>query len=222
MKESFNQNGFNNLSKDENFIPANFIKGEMGETHGIDTIFSKIINHINNKNYLDNKLELEMQNLLKDFRSTVESNKSFLSLKEDDDLTIKELKDNIKFNERMIKIKDMIKDNGLFSDINFESLIEEGKKRAKKCLKVILSLSNFKDILPNISQNLPAISIYQAFMVKEIGAGFGFDIDILNSATNKLLKFIGNYLSSIEKKELNTKYNFNKVDVEEYKNMIIF
>ena len=221
MKESLNQNGFDNLSKDENFIPANFIKGDMGEIHGIDTIFSKILNHINNKKYLDNKLQLKMQNLLKDFRATVESDMSFLSLKKDDDLTIKELKDKIKFNEEMDMLNDIIKDNYYFSNINIDSLIKNGEERANKCLKVILSLSNLKDILPNISQNLPAISIYQAFMVKEIGAGFGLDIDILNSGTNKLVKFIGKYLPLIEKNELNTKKDdFNKVDVIELKNII--
>lgn len=221
IKESFNQNGFNNLSKDENFIPANFIKGELGEIHGIDTIFSKIINHINKKNYLDNKLQLEMQELLKDFRATVESDMSFLSLKKDDDLTIKELKDKIQFNERMDMINNMLKDNDLFSNINIESLIENGKKHAKQSLKVILSLSNLKDILPNISQNLPAISIYQTFMVKEIGAGFGLDIDILNSGTIKLVKYIGKFLNLVGKNELNSiKDDFNKVDVEENKNII--
>ena len=222
IKESLNQNGFNNLSKDENFIPANFIKGEMGEIHGIDIIFSKIINHINNKNYLDNKLQLEMKELLKDFRSTVESDMSFLESKEDDYLTIKELKDKIKFNERMLKISDILKDNYLFSNINIESLIKNGEKIAQQCVKVILSLSNLKDILPSISQNLPAISIYQAFMVKEIGAGFGLDINILNSGTNKLVKFIGKYLPLMEKNELNTKKvdDFNKIDVEEFKNII--
>ena len=220
MKESLNQNSFNNLSKDEYFITTNFIKGENGEIHGIDTIFSKILNHINNANYLDNKLEIEMSNLLKDFRTTVESDMSFLSLKKDDDLTIKKLKDSIKFNEKMSMINNMIKDNILLSNINIESLIEKGKKRAKQCLKTILSLSNLKYILPNISQNLPAISIYQAFMVKEIGAGFGIDIDISNSYTTQLLKFIGNHLTLKEKKQLNAVNDFNKVDVEEFKNNI--
>ena len=111
------------LSKDENFIPANFIKAEIGDIHGIDTIFSKILNHINNKNYLDNKLQLEMQNLLKDFRTIVESDISFLSLKKDDDLIIKKYKDDIKFNERMLMINNMIKDNYFLSNINIESLI---------------------------------------------------------------------------------------------------
>ena len=221
MQESLNQNGFNNLSKDENFIPANFIKAEMGEIHGINIIFEKILNHINNKNYLDNNLQKDIQDLLKDFRAKVESDIAFLSLKKDDDLTIKELKNEIKFNERMIRINDKIKDNDLFSNINIESLIENGKKNARQCFQVILSLSNLKDILPKISQNLPAISIYQAFMVKEIGAGFGLDIDILNSGTNKLVKYIGKYLPLKEKNELNIKKdNFNKVDVIEFKNII--
>jgi hypothetical protein len=37
-------------------------------------------NHINEKKYLDEKLLLEMRNLLKDFRATVEGNKAFIAL----------------------------------------------------------------------------------------------------------------------------------------------
>ena len=57
-------------------------------------------------------------------------------------------------------------------------------------------------------------------MVKEIGAGFGIDIDISNSYTTQLLKFIGNHLPLKEKKQLNTVNDFNKVDAEEFKNII--
>ena len=83
---------------------------------------------------------------------------SFLSLKKDDDLTIKELKDKIQFNETMDMINDIIKDNDYFSNINIDSLIEKGEKRAKKCLNVILSLSNLKDIF------LIYLKIYQQFL----------------------------------------------------------
>lgn len=58
-------------------------------------------------------------------------------------------------------------------------------------------------------------------MVKEIGAGFGLYIDIFNSGTNKLVKYIRKYLPLIEKNELKTKKDdFNKVDVIELKNII--
>lgn len=221
FKETFNQNGFNNLSNDKNFIPANFLKGEKGEIHGIDTIFQKIANHINEKKYLDKDLLLKMRDLLKDFRAKVEANKSFIFLSEEDKSTIDELKKEIQFSEKMEEIKKNIQNNEYFSNININSLIENGRRSAMKSLKVIMSLSNLKGVLPNISQNLPVISIYQAVMVKEIGAGYGLDIDILNSGTNRLIKFIG-ILPKMEKEGKNQNQNeqINKINVEKYKNAI--
>ena len=220
LKETLNKNGFNNLSKDENFIPANFLKGEKGEVHGIDTIFQKMANHINEKKYLDEKLLLEMRNLLKDFRATVEGNKSFIALSDEDKSTIDELKKEINFSTKMEEINKNIQNNEFFSKLDINTLIANGRISASKCLKVIMSLSNLKGVLPSISQNIPAISIYQAVMVKEIGAGYGLDIDILNSGTNRLIKFM-RALPKMEKEGKNQNKNeINKINIEEFKDVI--
>ena len=220
LKETLNKNGFNNLSKDENFIPANFLKGEKGEVHGIDTIFQKMANHINEKKYLDEKLLLEMRNLLKDFRATVEGNKSFIALSDEDKSTIDELKKEINFSTKMEEINKNIQNNEFFSKLDINTLISNGRVSASKCLKVIMSLSNLKGVLPSISQNIPAISIYQAVMVKEIGSGYGLDIDILNSGTNRLIKFM-RALPKMEKEGKNQNKNeINKINIEEFKDVI--
>ena len=45
ITEHFNKKGCKNLANDENFIKANFLKGDAGEIHGFNDIFSKISNY---------------------------------------------------------------------------------------------------------------------------------------------------------------------------------
>ena len=219
---SFNQYDFKNLSKKENFIMANFLKGkEGGDIHGINSIFSKILNYINDNKYLDEKIFSKIEDLAKDYRAIVEADKSFLLLTKEDILTNQELKMCIKFNQRLEEIKKAIINNKLLSGIDVDSLIENAKNSAKECIKVIISLSKLDGVLPSISQNFPAISIYQAFMVKEIGARFGLDIDIVNAGTKQLLKFIQKILPEIGKSQKSTKIEgLNEVDIEENKKFI--
>ena len=234
IKQHFNSKGFNNLSKDENFIGANFIKGTTEEIHGINNIFSKIRDYFKEKNYLDKNLKLEMDKLLRDFTAQVESDNSFLCLTDEDEKISNKLKQKINLDERMNKIIEKQKNNELFQNLIIDSLIENGRKTAERCRNCILSLSNLRGILPNISKDLPAISIYQAFMVKEIGLGYGLDIDVLNSGTKFLMKHIEKKLPALgkeikekeikekeikekkkEKKE-KEKENINKINVNDF------
>ena len=228
LKEFFNNNGFNKLSKDENFIQANFLEGSAGEIYGIDTIFGKILEYIDNKKIFEENLKKEMESLLKDFRSNVESDISFLPLKKEDLLTIKEKKNEIDFEKRITKIKEMIKNNELFSNFDIGSLLLNGKSIASKTKDYILSLSNIKDILPDVYQNLSINSIYQAFMVKEIGEGYKLDINILNFGTKIIFKYLEKFLPLLDKglekeiKKGNNKEDFefiNKINIEEYNNI---
>ena len=224
LKEFFNNNGFTKLSKDDIYIQANFLEGSAGEIYGIDTIFGKILDYIKNKQILDDNLKMEMDSLLKDFRSNIESDISFLPLKKEDLLTIKEKKNEIHFEERITKIKEMIKKNELFSNFDIESLLKNGKNIANKTKNYIVSLSNLKDVLPNVYQNLSINSIYQAFMVKEIGEGYKLDINILNFGTKIIFKYIEKILPKLEKDSLKNKskedFEFiNKIDIEGYKDL---
>ena len=219
IKEHFNTNGYKNLANDENFIKANFLKGDAGEIHGFNDIFSKISNYFKKNNYPNDDLRKEMKELLRDFRMHVESNDLFLT--DEDETKLEQLKAKINFTERMNKINEILANNVLFNKINYDSIIEKGKISGKKCREVILSLSNLKGIFPEISQDLPVLSIYQAFMVKEIGAEFGFEIDSLNSGTKKLLTYIKKLLTSLEKKNINEEnVDLKKIDIKEYKNAI--
>ena len=194
--------GCRNLANQNNFINANFKEEEDISVHGIGEIFKKIKNHINDKNYLDSKLKDKMVELLNDFNSEIVVNKSFNSYQSDDKIIIKELKSKIKFNERMANITEMTNKNDFFSRINVPSLLLNGRIIEKKCKKVIISLSNLKGIFPSVSQNIPALSIFQAVMVKEIAEGYGLDINVLNSGTKFLLTNIHNNLSSLKNLKL--------------------
>ena len=219
IKEHFNQNIYNNLAYDENFIKANFLKGDAGEVYGLDDIFSKISNHCKKNNFLNDNLKKEMSELLRDFRMKVEINDLFLT--GENEMEFEQLKAKINFTERINKINEALANNELFNKINYDSIIEKGKITAKKCKDIIISLSNLKGIFPEISQNLPVLSIYQAFMVKEIGSGFGLDIDVLNSGTKRLLTYIKKLLFSLEKNnQTEEDVDLKKIDIKEHKNAI--
>ena len=193
-----NRLGCKNLSNQNNFINVNFKEEDETSVHGIGEIFKKIKTHIKGKNYLDTNLKSKMIELLNDFNSEVLVNKLFNSYESDDKIMIKELKSKIKFNERMANILNLTHQNDLFCKINVPSLLISGRRTEKKCKKVIISLSNLKGIFPSVSENIPALSIFQAVMVKEIAEGYGLDINVLNSGTKFLLNSIRNNLSSLK------------------------
>ena len=186
---------YKNLSNINNFIAANFKKEEKLDIHGIDIIFKKMHEHINEKRYLENNLKSKMFELMKNFSSDIENKKDFGSFENENLINIRYLKSELQFNEKMKEITILTKENYLFSKINIASIIENGRIMADKCKNIIISLSNLKGILPNISENIPAISILQAFLVKETAQGYGLDINILNSGTKFLINNISNNLN---------------------------
>ena len=196
--------GCKKLKNKENILTVNFKNDEdSGNIHGINKIFEKIYNHIIEKNYLNKELKEKMSSLLKEFRAQVESNKNFGSYLSEDKSIIGNLKLKIKFENKMKEIHKLTKENDLFSKIEIISLMNNGKIISEKCKDVIISLSNLKEILPTISKNLPVLSIFQAFMVKEIGEGYGLDINILNSGTKSLVNNMYTILTSKDNLDLN-------------------
>ena len=113
----------------------------------------------------------------------------------------------------MKEINDLTSKNVYFSKIKLDLIIENGRKIAKNCRDVIISLSNLKDILPSSSENIPILSIFQAFMVKEIGEGYGLDINALNSGTKLLINNLEKALSSIKNEEIENKKENNDLNL---------
>ena len=213
--------GCKNLIDEDNFIFANFKNDDAGEVYGIDNIFKKIYEHIEKKNYLELNLKSKMSELLKDFLSNVVVNKSFLSYQKEDKLIINELKTKIKFHERIEEILELTNKNNLFSNIIVGSLIKNGRNIADKIIKFIVSLSNLKGIFPRISHNISALSIFQAFMIKEIAEGYGLDINILNYGTKLLLNKINSMANSLKDiKKIENIYNETIIEILDNKEII--
>ena len=204
---------YKNLSDENNFIACNFKKEDELDVHGIDKIFKKMQEHINEKQYLENNLKNKMFELKKNFTSYIENRKNFGSFENEDLINIRDSKLEIGFNEKMKEIINLANENYLFSKINVATIIENGKKIAENCKNIIISLSKLKGILPNISQSIPAISILQAVMIKETAQGYGLDFNILNAGTKFLSKNISN-LNLNKKQKDHKKEDNNKNSIK--------
>ena len=137
---------YKNLSDENNFIACNFKKEDELDVHGIDKIFKKMQEHINEKQYLENNLKNKMFELKKNFTSYIENRKNFGSFENEDLINIRDIKSEIGFNEKMKEIIKLANENYLFSKINVSSIIENGRKIAEKCKNIIISLSKLKGI----------------------------------------------------------------------------
>ena len=110
----------------------------------------------------------------------------------------------------MKEIYDLTSKNDLLSKFEFMPLLDNGQRIAKKCKDVIISLSNLTDILP--SGEIPILSVFQAFMVKEIGEGYGLDINVLNHGTKLLINNMKKKVSSMKEEDMISKKDNNKND----------
>lgn len=199
------------LLNNDNFIKANFKNGDEGNIHGINDIFKMIKEYIYNKNILDKNLKEKIGILIKEFRK-IETKEAILSLTKDDKLKFSDLKNSIDFENEMNKIKTIASKNELFSKINVDAIIQNGKLYTKDCINFILGLSNIKGILPTVSKEIPLIFVLQAFMVKEIKNGYGLNINSLNT----ILGLIKNNFYELmnENKNMNNNEEQNDDDKE--------
>ena len=72
----------------------------------------------------------------------------------------------------------------MFKSLDTETIIKRGKESVKKCLKIINSLCEISEVFKNIEDSIPAISYFQAFIVREIGEIYGFNINEINKEFN--------------------------------------
>ena len=143
---------FNNLAKKENFIMVNI---KSPNIFGVDEIFKKIEKYIIEKKLLDNNILEKMEKIQKKYRMYSFENKNY-----DINIDINELNKNL-----------------IFKNLTLNSIKEHGQRICKKYKRNIILLSDLKNVFPKTWNNIPIISFLQAFMVKEIGAGYGFDFE---------------------------------------------
>ena len=157
------------LAKEENFIQVN-IKSKSGKFYGVDDIFKKIEKYINDKQLLSPQVLKEMNDIQDEYRRKQNFNNIYIDIKE-----------NFNAEESAKQMIESLQNNNLlFKDINLNNIKAHGRKIARQYEKSIISLSNLKNIFPVTLKDIPIISFLQAFMIKEIGAAYGFDFNTVN------------------------------------------
>ena len=203
------RNNFNNLTDKENFIGVNLVKTGRIESFGVEDIFKRIYTLYKQDNKFNDKIKHKIKQFIVNYHGDIMKE---IDNEEPDDKLIK------KINELK---KELDQEIHMFKLLNVDSIIESGKKPAIKCKNVINSLNNISQNLKNFEYDIPMISFFQAFMVKEIGEIFGYDTKEMNYGLRSYLTQInkifakGNYtLEEDEKKELNRTININMNIIE--------
>ncbi len=196
----FRKNGYKRFVQEDIFIQVNIKSiNNKNEFYGIDDIFKKIKQYIDNNNLLDEKINENMCNIqTKYYRSLISTNEEH------------------NLNEEMSKLYESFENNILFKNINLENMKNHGRQIANKYEKTIILLSNLKDVFPETFNKMPIITFLQSYMVKEIGGGYGFDFDRLNYCFKKFNKDIKDLnINKIKKQNLNNEeirvYNINEI-----------
>ena len=197
------RNNFRNLINKKNYIGVNLVKTKRIPSFGVEDIFKRIYEIYKENNEFSEEMKNRIKAYVKEYHIEI----------------MRDIKENInkELIENINKLKEELnKKIKMFTYLNIDSIIESGKSPANKCKNVIKSLNNISNKLQNVDYDIPAISFFQAFMVKEIGEIFGFDTKEMNYGIRAYLSQInkqfnkGNFnLKESEKKEMNKTININ-------------
>ena len=182
------QNKFNNLIDEKNYFGINLVRGKYIPDFGVNDIFKRIYELFLEKN----KLKEKNTEINKDINDLCNKYKRLY----DKPLEIQNEDDN--FKEEVEQLKNKLNENyDLFNNINIKSIKRTGITASNICRNLINSLGNLSEILPDFEDNenenendnkIPAISYFQAFMVREIGEIFGFNLEEINRGIDDRLK----------------------------------
>ena len=170
------QRNCNNLIDKNNFFGINIVKNKKAQAFGVEDIFKRIHKIFDKDNQLNEEMKNKIEKLCKKYENI--NDKPF----EDPFKKEKEINDLIK--EVKVLKNDLNSKSEMFKYLDINNIIKVGQKSVNKCRKVINSLGNISDVFPSINDKIPAISFFQAFMVKEIGEIFGFDVNGMNDEIN--------------------------------------
>ena len=187
------QKNCDKLVDKKNYFGINIVNTKRAQAFGVEEIFKRIYKIFTKENPLNEEMKNKIQALCKKYekfndRPLEKQNKENL---------IDNLNDEAKTLKNELNLK-----SEMFKCLNINNVIKVGQKSVNKCRKVINSLGNISDVFPSIDNKIPAISFFQAFMVKEIGEIFGFDLNGMNDE-------ITTYFKSMED-------NFKKIDLDIY------
>ena len=191
------RNKCNNLANPDNFISVNIKKNNKFQPfYGVDNIFKKIEKYINDKKLLDKGIIDKMNKFQDDFRLS--------QFPGNNDKDIDKVKNDIKG-----FCNEITKENLLFRKITLENIKDHGRKISIDLVKNIIILSKLRNVFPEKINNLPIISFLQAYMIKEIGGGYGFDFSSVSFCFKKFDKDINKFkeLNFINRENENEKGN---------------
>ena len=212
----FKQNNFNNLINEDNFIGINLVKSKHIEDFGVEDIFKRIYHLLFEKElYIEDNKDINnsIDKLYKEYINIYDN------IKEEMDLDGKNI---IKFKKDVNELKMILDEKfDMLDNINIENIKKNGIKYSNKCRNFISSLTDLSEILKNIDEsNLPAISYFQAFMVREIGEIFGINYKEIEKEIGdyfkgkiSVLKILNNDIKGKKKKENNIEEKI-KIDMD--------
>ena len=192
------QRNCNNLIDKKNFFGINIVNSKKAKAFGVEDIFKRIHKIFTKENQLNEEMKNKIEELCKKYDNI--NDKPFEEQNKETEI------DNLKEEVKALK-NDLNSKSEMFKYLNINNIIKVGQKSANKCRKVINSLGNISDVFPSINNKIPAISFFQAFMVKEIGEIFGFDLNGMNNEINTYFK--------------NMEDNLKKIDLDIYSNIKI-
>jgi GTP-binding protein EngB required for normal cell division len=161
------KNNWNNLINKDNYIGINLVGNRRIPCFGVDEIFKRLYDIYQEKNKFSEVLIKNIKECERKYHIGVIKNQENIS---------EDLSKNIEIIQTELKEK-----IHMFKYLNINSIINSGKKPAIRCKNVINSLRNISNEVHKIDNiDIPAISFFQAFMVKEIGEIFGYDTKEMN------------------------------------------
>ena len=178
------QKNFNNLIDEKNYFGINLVSSKYFPDFGVNDIFKRIYELFLEKN----KLKEKNTEINKDINDLCNKYKRLY----DKPLEIQNEDDNFKGEVAQLK-KKLNENYDLFNYINIKNIKRTGIVASNICRRLINSLGNLSEIMPDFEENeneikIPAISYFQAFMVREIGEIFGFNIEEINRGIDDRLK----------------------------------
>ena len=176
----FTQKNLTNLINKDNYFGINIVGNKKVRCFGVDELFKRLYIIYKEKNKFSDETKKKINNFIKEYHM--------------ENLNPENIKDGVLSKTDDIK-KELEKKVNMFKYLNIDSIIKSGIKPANRCKKVINSLRNISNKLSDFD-DFPAISLFQAFMVKEIGEIFGYDTNMMNYGIKLYLMKIESFFKS--------------------------
>ena len=178
----------NNLIDENNYFGVNLVKSISKKNtsldFGVEDIFKRIYQLLYEKKIFteDNKeINNTINNLCKNYSTIFENPKEIQDI---ENKTEEQFKSDVSEIKNKLDLK-----FDMFKNINIENIINNGIISSNRCRNIINSLANLSEVLENIDEsNLPAISYFQAFMVREIGEIFGFNFQEMKKEIDEYIQ----------------------------------